>query len=198
MGAVRAQTVARRVLDTTALSPDKLAEQVEEYRRGAGADYTLHTWFGPTPEEFVAGRAVLSSRFVGEAPLGDIEWEPEKIDVARVRQHERSAAARGHRDYHAMVRHEPTGELVAWSELVGYACQRDTMDQEITLVLPEHRGHRLGLLTKLANLRQAMSGVPELTTVHTWNAVENAHMIAINEQLGFRLVDLWDAWQQSL
>lgn len=198
MGAVRAQTEARRVLDTTTLSLDKLAEQVEECRRVAGADYTLHTWYGATPDEFVIGRAVLSSRFLGEAPLGDIEWEPEKIDVTRVRENERAEDARGHRNFHAMARHEPTGELVAWTELIGYACQRDTMDQEITLVLPEHRGHRLGLLTKLANLHQAMSAVPELTSVHTWNATENAHMIAINEQLGFRPVDLWDAWQQAV
>ncbi|BCJ32789.1 GNAT family N-acetyltransferase [Actinocatenispora thailandica] len=198
MGAARAQTEARRVLNTTGLSLDRLAEQVEEYRRAAGADYTLLTWSGATPDDLVAGRAVLSSRFIGEVPLGDIEWEPEKIDVARVREYERSGAARGHRNYHAMVRHEPSGELVAWTELVGYGCRRDTMDQEITLVLPEHRGHRLGLLTKLANLHQAMSDVPELTSVHTWNATENAHMIAINEQLGFRIVDLWDAWQQSV
>ena len=198
MGAVRAQTEARRVLDTTTLSPDELAAHAEEYGRLAGADYTLHTWFGPTPDEFVAGLAVLNGRFLGEAPLGDIAWEPETFDVDRVRHTERAHEARGHRNYHAVVRHVPTGELVAWTELIGYACQRDAMDQEITLVLPEHRGHRLGLWTKTANLRQAISGVPELTSVHTRNATENAHMVAINEQLGFRLADLWDAWQQSV
>jgi GNAT superfamily N-acetyltransferase len=198
MGASRAQTEARRALDVTGLSADGLAAQVAEHRATAGADYTLHTWFGPTPDRLVAGQAALSSRFIGEIPLGEVKWEPEHVDVARVRDGERAAAARGRRNYHTMVRHEPTGEVVAWSELVGLAGRPETLLQEITLVLPEHRGHRLGLLTKLANLHQALSAVPELTSVHTWNATENAHMIAINEQLGFRVVDLWDAWQQSV
>ncbi|BCJ26332.1 GNAT family N-acetyltransferase [Actinocatenispora sera] len=198
MGASRAQTEARRVLDVTTLSADALAAQAAEYRALAGAGYTVHTWRGPTPDELVAGRAALSSRFMGEIPLGDVEWEPENIDVAQVRDGERAAAVRGRRSYHTMVRHEPTGEVVAWSELLGLGGRPETLLQEITLVLPEHRGHRLGMLTKLANLHRAVSDEPELTSVHTWNATENAHMIAINEQLGFRAVDLWDAWQQSV
>jgi len=34
--------------------------------------------------------------------------------------------------------------------------------------------------------------------VTTWNAASNAHMIAINEAMGFRPIDLWCDWQLRL
>ena len=58
-----------------------------------------------------------------------------------------------------------------------------------TLVLEEHRGHRLGMAIKLANLRRYRCGSPTSRTVHSWNADTNAPMIAINEALGFRAVE---------
>jgi len=30
---------------------------------------------------------------------------------------------------------------------------------------------------------------PDRTVVHTWNAASNAHMIAVNEAMGFRVVN---------
>ena len=55
-----------------------------------------------------------------------------------------------------------------------------------TFVLREHRGHRLGLVTKLRNLRQVVARHPDRKAVHTWNAESNAPMIAVNEVMGFR------------
>jgi hypothetical protein len=34
--------------------------------------------------------------------------------------------------------------------------------------------------------------------VNTWNAGVNAHMVAINESLGFRPIDRWREWQLEL
>ncbi|HEY0700616.1 MAG TPA: GNAT family N-acetyltransferase, partial [Micromonospora sp.] len=58
-----------------------------------------------------------------------------------------------------------------------------------------HRGHRLGLATKVANLRQAMAAEPAWRRMDTWNAAVNEYMLAINTALGFRPLDRWISWQ---
>ena len=55
-----------------------------------------------------------------------------------------------------------------------------------TLVAKAHRGHRLGMLVKVLNLRRLQKDHPEVELVVTFNAVENDHMLAINVALGFR------------
>jgi len=52
-----------------------------------------------------------------------------------------------------------------------------------------HRGHRLGLLTKAAMLDWLASAEPGLQRLVTWNAASNKHMVAINEALGYELLD---------
>lgn len=37
-----------------------------------------------------------------------------------------------------------------------------------------------------------------MRAIDTFNAAENAHMVRINEQLGFRPVDGWTDWQLAL
>jgi RimJ/RimL family protein N-acetyltransferase len=59
----------------------------------------------------------------------------------------------------------------------------------VTMVLPEHRGHRLGLATKLASHRALRAAFPECRLVTTSNAEVNAHMNAINEAMGYELVE---------
>ena len=68
--------------------------------------------------------------------------------------------------------------------------------QEDTLVLREHRGRRLGMLVKTANLARLAEVQPGARRIGTWNAEENAHMLAINVALGFRPAGVWAAWQR--
>ena len=66
--------------------------------------------------------------------------------------------------------------------------------QELTAVVRAHRGHRLGLLTKVAMLELLAEREPGLRFVETSNGETNAHMVAINEALGFgrpRRVTAW-------
>lgn len=196
-GAKLGQTEVRSRLDVSTVDMVALATDVNPSAARA-AGYTLGSWCGPVPDDVAAALAALNSRFLSEAPLGDLAWEPEKYDVARHRADERAREARGRRWYQTIARHEATGEVVAWTDLVGGDCSTWHMRQEATLVLPEHRGHRLGTLVKLANLAQAKAAVPELTTVDTGNAEENEHMLAINRAMGFQPVDLCDEWQLEL
>ncbi len=61
-------------------------------------------------------------------------------------------------------------------------------DEALTAVAREHRGHRLGLRLKLAMLDLLARREPRLRHIMTSNAETNAHMIAINETLGYLVI----------
>ncbi|MFF3864406.1 GNAT family N-acetyltransferase [Micromonospora sp. NPDC001898] len=187
----------RRRLDAARLDPAALDALLADARPSA-AGYRTVRWRGPAPDEYVADVAHLDGRLMTDAPLGDLVWEPERVDVERMRGVERALDARGRRRYHHGAVHVASGRLVAWTLLDVDPTSSWHAFQQITIVDPAHRGHRLGLLAKVENLRYALAHEPELRFVDTFNAVANGHMIAINERLGFRPVDTWTDWQLTL
>ena len=78
--------------------------------------------------------------------------------------------------------------MVAYSEIGVPGYEPGRAYQWGTLVLPAHRGHRLGLATKVENLRRVQAAEPGRSALYTWNAEVNRHMVAVNEALGFRPV----------
>ncbi|MDM4721075.1 GNAT family N-acetyltransferase [Micromonospora sp. WMMA1363] len=196
-GAHAALEDVRRRLDVAAVDQAALDELLAGARERAGG-YRGVTWRGPVPEEYVADVARLESRMNTDAPLGDLKLEAEKVDAGRVRATEKVLAARGRRDYHYGAVHEATGRLVAWTMLDVNSYSPWHAWQQTTIVDPEHRGHRLGLLAKVENLRYTVESEPQVRAIDTWNAAVNEHMIRINEQLGFRPVDAWTNWQLTI
>jgi hypothetical protein len=83
----------------------------------------------------------------------------------------------------------PDGAVVALTEVMVSDHEPDRGMQGGTLVLPGHRGHRLGLALKVANQTLLRDRFPAVRGVHTWNADINEHMNAINERLGFTTVE---------
>jgi hypothetical protein len=63
-----------------------------------------------------------------------------------------------------------------------------------TLVMAEHRGHRLGLLIKAANLRALRRELPDVSWLCTWNAESNEPMLRVNRALGFHPVGRTTEW----
>lgn len=53
-------------------------------------------------------------------------------------------------------------------------------------------------MRSVANLRLLHDRVPEAELLNTWNAADNAHMVRINGELGFRPVERWQNWQLDL
>jgi len=66
--------------------------------------------------------------------------------------------------------------------------------QEDTLVLREHRGHRLGALVKAAVLRDLAAAFPEVERITTYNAEDNEPMVAVNRALGFEPAGRMSMW----
>jgi GNAT superfamily N-acetyltransferase len=197
MGAKNALSDVRRRLDVTAVDDKALDELLAAaYQRAAG--YSVVQWRGPTPEEYIDDIAYLDGRLLADAPMGELDWEPEKIDAVRVRAVDAVTAARGRRRYHTGVRHDESGRLVAWTTLDFPGTVDWHAFQQITIVDPSHRGHRLGTIVKIENLRHTCGHEPGLRSIDTWNAGVNDHMISINEAMGFRAVDGWGNWQLSL
>lgn len=96
------------------------------------------------------------------------------------------------------ARHDATGEFVALTEIAIDAGMPDSPFQMITVVVPEHRGHRLGLLVKVANLELLQKAEPQVRRISTGNANSNEHMIAINLQLGYQPTDVYRHWELEL
>ncbi|MFK3985035.1 GNAT family N-acetyltransferase [Micromonospora sp. NPDC050397] len=197
VGAKNALVDVRRRLDITTLDHLGLDELLAEaWRRADG--YSLVQWTGSAPDEYLDDIAYLDGRLIQDAPLGDLEWEAAKPDRERILAVDAALAARGRRSYHSGLRHDATGRLVAWTMIDLGASVSWHAYQQITIVDPDHRGHRLGTVAKVENLRFTMAHEAELRFIDTWNAGVNDHMISINEAIGFRPVDSWNNWQLTL
>nr|MDQ2699153.1 GNAT family N-acetyltransferase [Actinomycetota bacterium] len=70
--------------------------------------------------------------------------------------------------------------------------------QYITIVLEEHRGHKLGMLLKVANLQHLEQVKPGHPSVTTFNAEENRFMLDVNEAVGFVPIGQESAWRKDL
>jgi hypothetical protein len=83
----------------------------------------------------------------------------------------------------------PDGRLCGFSDLRVNGQDPRHASVGGTLVLPGHRGQRLGLAMKLATHRHVKSLFPGCAYVETGNAGVNAAMGTVNTQLGYRVVE---------
>jgi GNAT superfamily N-acetyltransferase len=163
----------------------------------AHAAYTLRSWSGPVPDDLLRGWAEITSTLVTEAPTGDLEVEQEVASTESVREHEALVERQGRTKYNTVAL-SAAGEVVAYSDLATTVHEPGRAYQWGTLVHREHRGHRLGLAVKVANLRLLQRERPDVTRLTTYNAEVNTHMIGVNEALGFRPVARLGDFQKKL
>ena len=195
MGAHAGLEEIRSRLDVTGVDSRLLDASLAEAWTHA-RDYSLIQWMGVPPDEIIDDVAYLDSRLNEDAPTGDIAWEPEKVDAEKIREGERSRAERGRASYSTGVL--AGDRLVAWSEVAGLLSEPRQAWQNITLVEPEHRGHRLGTIVKIENLRYVREQRPGLEVIDTFNAASNEHMLRINRAMGFRPVESVMQWQATV
>jgi len=194
-GFVTAQTDVRSELPLPA-DADRLAALAQA--GPGGAAYGLETAVDRMPPSWLVDRARLQARMSTDAPLGDVPLEPEEWTPTRMRDWVQQTLDSGRRYVETVVRHADTGPLVGFTTLTVSAGDPTLAYQWDTLVLSEHRGHGLGLRLKAANALALQREAPTVTRIRTWNADDNAHMLAVNTTLGFRPVGALREWQKKL
>jgi len=180
----------RRDLDLP-VPEDRLAA-LEEEAAAAGSAYDVVTWRDRTPDSLLEDRALLARRMTTDAPQGDLPVEEEDWDGARVREVEEVSLARGRTVVSAGALHD--GRLVGYTDLQIPLSVPVRAQQAGTLVLREHRGHRLGARMKVAVLRELAASFPSVRRISTYNSEGNRPMVAVNEALGFRPAGQFSAW----
>jgi len=195
LGARAGMPEASRVLHVRAIADGHLA-RLRARAQAAAHGYSLLSWEGPAPERYTGQVAALNQD--GEdAPLED-GHERKRWDAARVHEAEQRFADQGLRHYSVAARHDRTGELVALTDLEVDPQAPDWGYQGLTVVARAHRGHRLGLLVKVAMLELLADHEPCLERIVTGNADVNEHMIAINNELGYQVLDHWLSWELAV
>jgi RimJ/RimL family protein N-acetyltransferase len=176
----------RRVQYLAKLEPT-LVGSLRQQAESAAAGYSLVNWIGPVPEELLGPVANVMNAFA-DAPRGE-NVEPEDWDAERVRERENYWVQAGVlRGYGVAALHDATGEMAAYTAMAVDPEAPEWGYQQLTAVTRQHRGHRLGLLVKTAMLELLAEAEPELKFIATGNAAANEHMIAVNEQLRYKVV----------
>jgi GNAT superfamily N-acetyltransferase len=178
---------------------DRTAKLRAEVAQARDADaYRFLTFEAPWPAEYLEDQCALFQCMSTDEPHGDEGHEEEIWDAERVGENDSLRVARGARVLIAVAQHIDSGRLVACTELAIGAESPGQAWQMLTVVEPEHRGHRLGLAIKLANVELLRERAPEVRIIVTGNASVNAPMIAVNDMMGFEVASEGNFWQKDL
>lgn len=175
----------------------ELERLLSSARAAAGDDYRIVRWTGRTPEQWVSDIALLHRRMSTDAPAAGLEVNEENWDDDRVRTSDDLLEESPRTMLVTVAEHVPSGTLAGFTELSVPPELDRPVDQQDTLVLKEHRGHRLGMLLKLANLKYVAETHPGHPSVTTFNAEENRPMLEVNEAIGFVPVGYGGGWKKA-
>lgn len=184
------------LLDIAGL-PERMAPLRDAAAEAAGDDYRVVTWIGPTPERWTGDLAELRTRMSTDAPSAGLVNAVDQWDDDRVREHDDRIASSGRTVLTSAAEHVPSGTLAGFSELLVSAGDPVAV-QEDTLVLRDHRGHRLGMLLKIATADLLLQHAPAVEAIVTYNAEENRPMLDVNEAMGFRAIGYEGGWQKRV
>jgi GNAT superfamily N-acetyltransferase len=174
-----------------------LQSEADEANNGR---YALHHWTDRCPDQWLEAVAVLENQAGADVdPSLETPVEQDMIfDGGILREAEEATIAQGRRTVVTAVEHLATGTLVGLTTISVLAHRADVVFQDDTLVLQEHRGNKLGLLIKVANMERLTEQFPDARVIYTWNAPENRYLLTVNQQLGFTTAGVTGIWQKEL
>jgi GNAT superfamily N-acetyltransferase len=175
---------------------DRIQEWVDEAAPHHDG-YTIETFAHDVPADLVESLCVLLGQLAVDAPTGAVDFDEEMMTPERFQEMLDTVKAMGRARYETVAL-TPDRQVVAQSTLAVPLSGRTTVFQWGTFVHREHRGHKLGLATKAANLRAAQAVRDDLTLVTTQNAETNDYMVSINEKMGFQPVEVSAEWVKKL
>jgi GNAT superfamily N-acetyltransferase len=193
LGARPGLVEVRRVLNLEDLPAATLTGLSESARKSA-AGYSLVSWQGATPDAYLGQVAALHAAMADAPRHPGVEAQRFDVDRVRAMDH-RLVTVQGMRYHSLAARHDATGDLAGLTQLAVEPDQPEWAYQLVTAVTREHRGHRLGMLLKVGMLELLAEREPRLQAIVTSNTGSNEHMIAINAEMGFRVLDTWQRWE---
>jgi GNAT superfamily N-acetyltransferase len=159
--------------------------------------YEFVQWRDQIPDEWLEQMAAALQGASRDIPHGELDQQVQQWTPERVREVEARRLKQG-RFCYTTIAVTAEGKLAAYTEMGGTPEIPDRLYQWGTFVWPEHRGKGLGMAVKIPNLRSLQDGLEGSAVLHTWNAPENAPMIRVNDQLGFRAVDRRSSWERAV
>ena len=179
-------------LDMAAVDPRLMARWIE----AGPADLELVHLSRHCPEQRIDA-VVATVNAMNDAPTDDLEMADTVVDAAMVRAEIEARAARG-LEYRAVLAVTADGEAAGTTEVFVNRHRPAASWQWSTVVLPAHRGRRIGRWLKATMWQRLRTEEPEVTGLNTGNAASNAHMLAINNEMGFKPTHLMGCWQADL
>ena len=147
--------------------------------------YSLLTWEGRTPDEYVEEYARIAN-FMNTAPLDDFEMEPRVTTPEMVRERDEGLVKAQIRRFVSVVRHDASGEFVGFTAINIDRWHPEQAHQGGTCTHTDHRNLGIGRWLKAANAINVLEACPEVEYIDTDNAGSNRPMLSINEAMGFR------------
>ena len=163
----------------------------------AAADYRLERIRPPISDQ-VLSELIEVTNAINDAPMGELTYEDEVYDLARMRAVEDNLVGRGDLSYRVLARHRDTGEVGGHTFVALNRLRPWFGGQGDTAVARRHRGHKLGLLLKIDMLRWLAEAEPQLEVIDTWNNVDNNFMIDVNEAMGYKLSQVYAMFERNL
>ena len=192
LGAELRYTEQEASLDVTAVDPWLMQRWVD----AGPADLEPVAWARHCPEEHI-GLLVATANAMNDAPTDDLEIADTVVDAAMMRAEIAARGARG-LEYHGLLAVTADGEAAGSTEVFVNLHRPAASWQWSTVVIEAHRGRGIGRWLKAAMWQRLRSEEPEVTGLHTGNAASNAHMLAINTEMGFVPTHLTGCWQGDL
>ncbi len=137
------------------------------------------------PLERLAPLMAPFSRLINQQPLGQLDIPPIRYELAAFESWYGELDQRGGEHYLVLLLADDEVEAVCDANWDARVPAR--VHQSFTAVAPPWRGRGLAKAVKAAMLLLVRERRPEVTTFTTYNAQSNGPMLAINEQLGFRV-----------
>ncbi|MGG5170944.1 GNAT family N-acetyltransferase [Pseudarthrobacter sp. J1738] len=160
--------------------------------------YRLHHWTDHCPQRWLNAVAQLENSVGEDGRYLGADSEQMTFDSSMMRETEELSIAQGRRMVVTAVEHINSGALVGITTIAVLAHRQDVVFQDDTQILEEHRGNKLGLLIKVANMERLCEQFPDARVIYTWNALENRYLLTVNRQLGFVSAGVTGIWQKEL
>ncbi len=138
---------------------------------------------------------VALAHVMNDAPMGDLDFNDQAFTTTHITSEEDEVFERGFTRIALAVKQRSDERMVGYTQLFINPSFPDLGQQGDTGVHEDARGNGLGKWLKAEVFRYLLREHPEITRIRTGNASSNAHMLAINEAMGFRPHHHTTVWQ---